>query len=509
MNFLAEVLSSAEEVEIHEINEKVPEIKLTIENTKSEVVRYIENVYVKCSGRPKQNRILLNKAHDIEEEIKTLRKNAEHATKKELLEAGDLLKKHIASLENINFTLLVVSKLCHLNELLINFTELLDSEMYLDCMKAICHLEELANAVPEEEYVDIIDELNIIINTKKNMLLKEIKDVFTNNIILIENRKQNSVAVKLKRENSNLEQALQALYYTNSMINQLHDFAKSLWNYFFIPIVDSTVKIVVDEDDSYYILSRFTLDPQKEVELYTASLFEYANNVDVLFINKKCQNYLLNAQAIMKKDLHDMVEVGTPYNPDTPLGCNVDEFLQCWVSKSAIENEISQLQKVASEVFSTYLDGQIKQISEIMKEAELDQITLEKLEPITEKCIRQCFATAGIIENRLAQSSFIYRFEDISSNAAEQLVEIIKIILIRGPKLFTDPKEVSLYVSSWYKIMELNFVLGASLLDINDRWADGKGPLALQFKPLELKQLIRALFQNTDRRSAVLARIQE
>lgn len=50
-------------------------------------------------------------------------------------------------------------------------------------------------------------------------------------------------------------------------------------------------------------------------------------------------------------------------------------------------------------------------------------------------------------------------------------------------------------------------MLNSSLADINDRWADGKGPLAVEFKPEEVKGLIRALFQNTDRRAAVLARI--
>lgn len=47
----------------------------------------------------------------------------------------------------------------------------------------------------------------------------------------------------------------------------------------------------------------------------------------------------------------------------------------------------------------------------------------------------------------------------------------------------------------------------ASLKDIVDRWSDGNGPLAAAFTPEEVKSLIRSLFQNTDRRSAALARI--
>jgi centromere/kinetochore protein ZW10 len=49
--------------------------------------------------------------------------------------------------------------------------------------------------------------------------------------------------------------------------------------------------------------------------------------------------------------------------------------------------------------------------------------------------------------------------------------------------------------------------LGATLRDIDDRWADGKGPLAHEFTPDEVKQLIRALFRNTERRSVILAKI--
>lgn len=46
----------------------------------------------------------------------------------------------------------------------------------------------------------------------------------------------------------------------------------------------------------------------------TKSIFSYANNVDILFINNKCKQYLEQAMEIMKKDLHDIVEVGVADN---------------------------------------------------------------------------------------------------------------------------------------------------------------------------------------------------
>ncbi|XP_018566093.1 centromere/kinetochore protein zw10 homolog [Anoplophora glabripennis] len=701
MSFLNEVLSSAEKVELDETNKKVPELKSRTEIIKIEVIRYLENVYVKYSERPKQNRTLLTKALEIEEEVKTLKNNAEHAAKKELLNSQYELEKHITSLESINCELHMVLNLCHINESLINFTELFDSKMYLNLMKLICNLEKLVNNFPADEYIEVIDELKFIINTKENTLLNELKNVFTDNINISENEDEKSVVIKIKKDVNNLEQALFALYFKNSVVYPLHSFAKSLWNYIFVPVVDCTVKVNICEDDKYHILKVVTEDATKksgylkvfsnlktvleylkkncnvhineeltslgyigseirddlseliiknclqntipsnaaELQKYkiviedtksleevlrdchiftedTTSIFEYANNVDILFINKKCNEYLVTSQNIMKKDLHDLVEIGTPYNPDNPLGCNIDEFLQCTVSKNTIEliqftekviqqaltvsdvcgdrlfctvqnifrkyssfvpefhrkvlqtipqqvalfhnncfyitfkltewnklysprmsavlktdncgfkDEIFQLQKVAAETFTSYMEGQLKQLNEIMKKSGCDDHTLDNLKLVTEKGIRQqeLLKTAwhkvlpyptynkalGLMLNSLCNSiiTSIVKFEDISYDAAEQMVEIMKTIFIRGPKLFTNPKEISLYVSSWCKLNELNFVLGANLLDINDRWVDGKGALALQFKPVEIKQLITALFQNTDRKSALLAKIQ-
>ena len=63
------------------------------------------------------------------------------------------------------------------------------------------------------------------------------------------------------------------------------------------------------------------------------------------------------------------------------------------------------------------------------------------------------------------------------------------------------------FVKSWIRFRELIFMLNASLREIEERWAGGKGPLATEFSVEEMKQLIRALFQNTERRAMILARI--
>lgn len=66
---------------------------------------------------------------------------------------------------------------------------------------------------------------------------------------------------------------------------------------------------------------------------------------------------------------------------------------------------------------------------------------------------------------------------------------------------------VHLYVKRWFKFQELQLILSANMREIVDRWSSGKGPLASHFTADDVKHLIRALFQNTERRAAALAKI--
>lgn len=70
-----------------------------------------------------------------------------------------------------------------------------------------------------------------------------------------------------------------------------------------------------------------------------------------------------------------------------------------------------------------------------------------------------------------------------------------------------DPLEVSIYVKHWVKLQQIKMILNASMAQIAEQWADGKGPLTLNFRAEDVRHLIRALFQNTDRRANVLASI--
>ena len=47
-------------------------------------------------------------------------------------------------------------------------------------------------------------------------------------------------------------------------------------------------------------------------------------------------------------------------------------------------------------------------------------------------------------------------------------------------------------------------VLNASLQEIGEQWCDGAGILTANYNAEEIRHLIRALFQNTDRRAKAL-----
>lgn len=108
----------------------------------------------------------------------------------------------------------------------------------------------------------------------------------------------------------------------------------------------------------------------------------------------------------------------------------------------------------------------------------------------------------------------IISMEDISAMLSEDLMAIFDRVITQATKLFDVPDSsqderaaAAQHVQKWKKFCELKCLLGFNLREVMDRWADGKGLLAIYFTPEEVKKLIRALFQNTDRRAAALAKI--
>lgn len=347
-------------------------------------------------------------------------------------------------------------------------------------------------------------------------------------------------------------------------------------------------------------------------------IFTHVNNMELQLVNKKCQEYTLAANALMKKGLSDMVEVGVPYNDNTHL--TGEKFPECFISKSTIEllNLIEEMLNKAldeSEVYAAhlistvqsifyqygsivysyherllqtipqqvvlyrnncmYLADQLSQLNmkyftkfsedvvpnppifkdqshqlrtiggdtflgfveahiKMMENTLLDyKFTPQQLsEPLTidsDRCLRQCLRQYEILKTvwhkilphavynktigymlhmfckKLIEA--VVNAEDISLKNATQLIDMYKVIILRGPKLFTDPQEISLHVESWRKFEDIIFLLKADMTQIDDRWDNGKGPLTLYFSADEIRHIIKALFQNTDRRATILSKI--
>lgn len=70
-----------------------------------------------------------------------------------------------------------------------------------------------------------------------------------------------------------------------------------------------------------------------------------------------------------------------------------------------------------------------------------------------------------------------------------------------------DPTVIDANVEAWKKLGHLKMILNSTLLEITENWSEGKGPLSATFKADEVKRLIKALFQNSDRRSKALSLI--
>ena len=105
----------------------------------------------------------------------------------------------------------------------------------------------------------------------------------------------------------------------------------------------------------------------------------------------------------------------------------------------------------------------------------------------------------------------VLALEDIAVDDTTELVGIVRLIVEKGPLVLLlsseEAENTSTYCSSWGKLRELGTVLDASLQDIVDLWDYGSGPLAQHFTGVELRALIKALFQNTERRATALSKI--
>ncbi|KYN00573.1 PREDICTED: centromere/kinetochore protein zw10 homolog [Cyphomyrmex costatus] len=192
-------------------------------------------------------------------------------------------------------------------------------------------------------------------------------------------------------------------------------------------------------------------------------------------------------------------------------------------------DQVTILRDVGSQCFLDHMRYQRNIIFDIIKDSGFSGLSqAPQLDPSTERALRQCIRqlellktvwldvlpiniyckTVGCITNSMIDDLItkVISAEDIPIDVATELVTLFNMVVKRMPQIFPD-QQIQHHVRKWKKFLELIKLLGASLKEIEFRWGNGKGPLAQEFTAPQVKQLVRAIFQNTDRRSNLLASI--
>lgn len=220
----------------------------------------------------------------------------------------------------------------------------------------------------------------------------------------------------------------------------------------------------------------------------------------------------------------------------TALYYNNCYYLSYWLQKNASKLNANDsfmlignaMRKQGGKVFQNQLQSQRTQLLQSIQGFDITNGMVE-LGPEPQKAVRQCIRQFDLLKSvwqtvlpeNVYETSIgsllttfcgeiirkVFNLEDITTALGSGLVGVIETIEEKVPQLFKDPLNLTIVVKNWTKLVQLHKILIASLIEIAEMWADGKGPLTLHYKADEVKHLIRALFQNTKHRQACLASI--
>lgn len=194
---------------------------------------------------------------------------------------------------------------------------------------------------------------------------------------------------------------------------------------------------------------------------------------------------------------------------------------------------IPKLQQIGEETFLAELRKQRDiTVKPLKSTGSFDNVSYEERQSKVEKCLEQSLLHVAQVSSVYQEVLPLYVYakstgalldsltvcfiekvtclEDISAEDSTVLHSFIQHMLHKMEMILQvkksihsiDPSEVC---NHFVKLQELGFVLSASLVDIVNSWQNGK--LSKQFTPLELRSLIKAVFQNTDHRAKLLAKI--
>ncbi|KAH8305332.1 hypothetical protein KR044_005071 [Drosophila immigrans] len=207
-------------------------------------------------------------------------------------------------------------------------------------------------------------------------------------------------------------------------------------------------------------------------------------------------------------------------------------YLSHWVAQHASKDIdafpalVKMLQTTGTKYLRVQISYQESILMEIMSGFEFDSPHTLGTAPL--KLVRQCLRQLELLKNvwqqvlpeKVYNSSFcellhpfayelvqrVFKLRDISATMASELSDLIDVVLEKAPLLFHNPNEV-VQVRAWQKLQQLKVMMNASLKEFTELWCDGAGPLTANYQANEIKHLIRALFQDTDRRAKAITQI--
>ncbi|WAR01953.1 ZW10-like protein [Mya arenaria] len=287
------------------------------------------------------------------------------------------------------------------------------------------------------------------------------------------------------------------------------------------------------------------------IESDNAILPDFVQNVNTLFANKKCQELLEMARKLMTTEVHNTVRVShekplgvlpplvdgaggkkarkEELAAESPLSVNTFRLPACHISTS-IQELMTMAYETLQEASSSSKQCAVQLFCAVRSMFEMfcsvfpiyHKRSLDTLPQFTET-INSTFVDLVPQIRRLGSESFIQQLvkqkaqmsEYLSSangflNVSEQATflaseKAIKQVLhqlthlqnvwmeVLPPSNYRKAiVELQRNVAKWQRFRELDMVLNASMIDISERWAEGKGPLAIAFTANEIKQLIRA-----------------
>lgn len=436
MNFLAEVLSTAGEVQMASVKENIPKVISKIGRLKCEVTNFMKNTNVDYKPMKNTSNNLLRDATILNTEMEELRSIIENLTKKEIEESKLDLINLQANLDESSYSLKLITQLVVIDDFLKKAKDSLYKKSYLQAINNIKAVDKILKDIPADERLDIVKALSVSVTVEHENVLYEARKVWDECVILDKKVLEDAFILTIKincSRSDELNESIEALCFENSVLFELQCLANFLMKEIFTSIINNHCEIEITNNNAYSILQitvKNDLPKQSYSEVFNNisnvfesfltptinfqiqkdllllgyvgqkinkqfcdlliknclvdtipssseeliqyekvsneiealqtmfthcqffietndSILNYAKNVDVLFANKACNAYTEQAKLILRKDLHDMIEVeekeGVPSFQKCYISKNVQEYLTLVRTILDQANESSEL----------------------------------------------------------------------------------------------------------------------------------------------------------------------